>query len=142
MALIKIGMNYPNGNEVPVYMVVGNAVRDGEVKPINGKDHAKVSVAAKEMQDGTTMFIGVNGWRSKAADVAAIRKMDTVLAVGTLKSSEYNGRKFYDLDADFVCISGVGRLRVPPSVRPSAAVDVSADDFDELPDEDAGELPF
>lgn len=145
MPILKIGANYVNGNEIPIYLVNGNATRDAELAPINGNDHAKVSVAAKDFPDGSTMFVNVNGWRSVAADVGAIRKMDNVLAIGTLKSREYNGKKYYDLDATFVCISGVGRLRVPPSNRPKSAgdaVDVSEEDFDELPEEECGELPF
>ena len=142
MPLIKIGTSYYNGADRPVYLLQGNATRDGEQAPINGKDHGKVSVAALQTADGSTVFVTVNGWREKAADVAAVEKMDSVLAVGALKTREYNGKKYYDLDADFICISGVSSAGAARerSYQPYPAP-TEDPQFTEL--EDApGELPF
>ncbi len=142
MPLIKIGKNYYNGGERPVYLLQGNATRDGEWAPVNDKDHGKVSVAAAQTEDGNTIFVTVNGWREKAADVADVRKMDSVLAIGTLKVRDYNGKKYYDLDADFICLSGISSCGADRGSNapqyPSAS---SAPQFSEMPDE-AGELPF
>ena len=136
MALIKIGTKTIDGVENGVYLLQGNATRDGELKDVNGKDLGKCSVAAKELNDGGTMFVSLSGWRQKASDVAAIRKMDSVLAVGTLRKREHNDRTYWDLDVDFVTVSGVG------GSRPSAAgYDEPESDFTQL-DEDDGELPF
>lgn len=142
MPLHKLGTSYYNGAERPLYLLQGNATRDGEWAPVNGKDHGKVSVAAAQTEDGNTLFVTVNGWREKAMDVADVRKMDSVLAIGTLKAREYNGKKYYDLDADFICLSGVsgggiGRGGNTPEYPPAEA----APSFAEL-DEEPGDLPF
>lgn len=142
MPMIKIGASYYNGSERPIYLIQGNAVRDGEDAPVKGKAHAKVSVAAAQRKDESTLFVTVNGWRDRAEEVAAVRKMDSVLAIGILKKREYNGNYYYDLDADFIAISGVtggisygGSNSVP-------AYPASEPEFAELPDAEDGELPF
>ena len=137
MPMIKIGKTYYNDEERPIYLIQGNATRDGEDAPVKGKDHGKVSLAAAQTQGGDTIFVTVNGWRSRAGEVAAIRKMDSVLAIGVLKKREYEGRYYYDLDADFVAVSGTGGgQRVIASM---AAPDLA--ELEELVDED-GQLPF
>lgn len=136
MPLIKIGTKTIDGTEHGVYLLQGNATRDGELKEVSGKDLGKCSVAAKELNDGETMFVSLSGWRFKAADVAAIRKMDSVLAVGTLRKREHNERTYWDMDVDFIAVSGVG------GGRPSAAgYDEPGADFTQIDEED-GELPF
>lgn len=142
MPMVKIGTSHYNGKESPVYLLQGNATRDGEWAPVNGKDHGKVSVAAAQDATGDTVFVTINGWRDKAADVADVRKMDSVLAIGTLKIRDYNGKQYYDLDADFICLSGtsgssIDRGSNAPEYPPAS----SAPQFSEMPDE-AGELPF
>ncbi len=142
MPMIKVGTNHYNGKESPVYLLQGNATRDGEWAPVNGKDHGKVSVAAAQDATGDTIFVTVNGWREKAVDVADVRKMDSVLAVGTLKVREYNGKKYYDLDADFICLSGVSAAGADRGCNATEYPTASSEpQLGELPDE-AGELPF
>lgn len=142
MALVKLGQTYYEGQARPIYLLQGNAVRDGEDAPVKGKDHAKVSVAAATTQDGDTIFVNVNGWRFRAADVAAIRKMDSVLAIGVLKKREYNGNFYYDLDADFITTSGSGGGSSRKSDGGSfGSPDLPEQEFTEMPDDD-GELPF
>lgn len=140
MPMLKIGASYYNGEERPVYLLQGNATRDGEWAPVNGKDHGKVSVAAAQTPNGDTIFVTINGWREKAKDVAAILKMDSVLAVGVLKARDYNDKKYYDLDADFICVSGLSPdTPLPAGSRTGNPVGVA---FTEPPDDEPGELPF
>ena len=141
MALYKIGKSYYNNEERPICLLQGNAVRDAENKPVKGKDHGKVTVAAQTNAAGDTMFVTVNGWRDRAAEVMSIQKMDSVLAVGVLKTREYNGAKYYDLDADFICISGTNLGATP--YAPRSRDTGTTGEFEEIddPDED-GELPF
>lgn len=138
MSLTKIGKTYYNGEERPVYLLQGNAVRDGEESPINGTPHAKVSVAAQQREDGSTLFVTVNGWRDRAAQVAAVQKMDSVLAVGVLKKRDYNGKDYLDLDADFIAISGAGILGADLT---RAAPYGGSGDFSEL-DDTEDDLPI
>lgn len=146
MPLIKIGKAYYNDEERPIYLLQGNATKDAEWAPVNDKPHAKVSVAAQESPDGGTMFVNVNGWRAQADQVARISKRDSILAIGVLKKREYNGKFYYDLDADFVVLSGAGltdrsgystQAPSPAPGRPAAT-----NGFEELVDVDDGDLPF
>lgn len=144
MPMIKIGARYYNGNETPIYLIQGNATRDAENAPIKGKPHAKVSVAAATLKDESTLFVTVNGWRDRAEEVAAICKMDSVLAIGALKKREYNGNYYYDMDADFIITSGgISGAAVSPSYSAGASYGDVADmpDFAEIEETD-GELPF
>lgn len=136
MAFVKIGSTSYNGREKPVYLVCGNVVRDAEAPEPGSNAPAKTSVAAKDLPDGTTLFIRLNGWRNKARDVAQLKKMDCVLAVGALSVSEYNGKQFYDLDVDFIAVSGVHR-----GASHSDAVPAGFEPLDAI-DEADGELPF
>lgn len=137
MALFKIGTKTIDEVEYGIYLLVGNAVRDGEYKEVNKKGLGKVSVAAKPLNNGETMFVTVSGWRDKAEDVAAIRKLDSVLAVGLLKKREYNEHVYWDMDAEFICVSGVRR-----NGRAYTAVEDNPECGFEAIEEEDGELPF
>lgn len=138
--LTKLGSTFYNGAELPVYLLQGTATQDGEWAPVNNKDHGKVSVAAANNRDGSTTYVTINGWRSMAHSVARVCKLDRVLAIGTLKAREYNDKKYYDLDADFICLSGVASsgCNAPEYSAPSLP---DTESFAELPDGD-GMLPF
>lgn len=146
MPLIKIGTKTVDGVERSVFLMQGNAVRDAEFKEVGGTKMGKVTVAAMERADGDTMFVTLTGWRYKAKDVSAIRKMDSVLAVGVLKNRIHNEREYWDMDADFVIVSGVGgsarRSSTPDSFGGVGyAGDSGLDGLEEVGVGD-GELPF
>lgn len=149
--ICKIGKEFINGEEQAIYDVVGNATRDAEMKTTgSGKTFATVGVAAQKNQDGTTTYIDVNGWRDSAGPVSRIVKGQSVRAVGVLRQREYNGRTYFNLDADWVCVSGGSA----PSFSPVKPVDVTTEGAfaapapkqqtfaDALNEEDPGELPF
>lgn len=146
MPLIKIGKAYYNDEERPIYLLQGNATKDAEWAPVNDKPHAKVSVAAQESPDGGTLFVNVNGWRAQADQVARISKRDSILAIGVLKKREYNEKFYYDLDADFVALSGAGLTDrsgcTPQSSYSAPAQPATTDGFTDLGDVDDGDLPF
>ena len=135
MALIKIDTTTFNNAEVPVYLASGTATRDAEDKPVNGKEHSVVGIAATKDSSGNTVYINLNGWRDSAPLVRAICKGDNILAIGALKKRVYNERDYYDLDVNFVAKSGAGLT--------SSGVDFGGCaelGFEEIPD--TGELPF
>lgn len=108
MPFIKIGQSTYNNVTVPVMLLQGGATRDAESRPVNGKDHAQVSIAAGEDKEGNPMYITLNGWGSMAQTILRIKKADNILAVGRLKTREYNGNIYNDIDADFVVKHGAG----------------------------------
>lgn len=146
MPLIKIGKAYYNDEERPIYLLQGNATKDAEWAPVNDKPHAKVSVAAQESLDGGTLFVNVNGWRAQADQVAKITKRDSILAIGVLRKREYNDKFYYDLDADFVALSGAGLTdRSGYTAQSSSSAPTqpaTTSGFTDLGDVDDGDLPF
>lgn len=138
MPILKIGQQWYNDKSKDIYLLQGTATMDGEDAPVNGKDHGKVSVAAVQNADGSTVFVTVNGWRNHAQEVASVRKRDSVFAIGTLTKREYNGKTYYDLDADFLSVSGRGYATTP---NYDMSLSLPPIEFPELNDEDSG-LPF
>ena len=138
MALCKIGTAYINETPYPVYLLQGNATRDGESRPVSGKPHSQVSIAAKTEHDGSTIFVTVNCWRNNAALLTRVHKGDSLLCVGAMKERTYNDKIYYDLDADFVCMNGagfVGSYSTEYSVPSSVQLTLADEDLDE-------DLPF
>ena len=129
MPLIKAGKIWYNGASQAAYMLVGIATKNAEDAPVNGKGHAKLSVAAGETENGDSLYVTVNGWRARAKDVLAVSKGQAILAFGALKMREYKGRNYYDLDCDFIVPSGTSW----PVAKPV---------FAELDDEDESGLPW
>lgn len=143
MPLIKIGKDYYNGTATDVYLMQGNATRDAETKEVGGHSLATVGIAAAKAADGSAMYVNLNGWRDRAQEVASIRKLDSVLAIGKLKSREHNGNTYYDLDTDFVALSGAGLAgAISKTVAGNAGTGTSTSFLDELQDIGDGELPF
>lgn len=137
--ITKVGTNHFRGQTYDVYMLSGTAGRDAENKPVNGKDHATVSVACVEQQDGTTMWVSVNGWRELASAVLGARKGSAVFAIGQLKPREYNGKTYYDLDAEFVSVCGVSGGAAQKFTALESRIQAAG--FADIAEED-GELPF
>ena len=142
MALFKIGETWYNDVSKPMYLLQGNATKDGENAPVNGKDHGRVSVAAHTTKDGDTIYVTVNGWRRRAAEVAAVRKGESVFAIGPMNVREYNGRNYYDLDADFLSVSGAGVGKQIRSAAGGPAQFVPPTVDYGLIEEDDAQLPF
>ncbi|MBQ9458304.1 MAG: hypothetical protein IJU66_00040 [Oscillospiraceae bacterium] len=148
MPMLKIGVSTYNDKKTPVYLAQGNATRDAENKPVNGKDHAVVGIAAAEDARGNTIYVNLNGWRNQFGEVMGVRKGDSVLVIGRFKKREYNGKDYYDLDVDFICKTGAGigdavtYSAPPPDMGdlPDFGGGAPAGDFSEI--EEDGELPF
>lgn len=144
MAMVKLGKTYINGEEKQIYLLQGIAGKDAELKQAGRALLGKVSVAVLNNADESTMWVTVNGWRDRANDVGAIQKGDSVMAIGTLNTREYNGKSLLDIDADFVSMSGT-RFGMPMAQAGGSYEAKNYDDptagLDELTDE-PGDLPF
>ena len=139
MALLKLCKQWYGDKSKDIYLLQGTAARDAEDAPVGGKDHAKVSIAAVQNQDGTTVWVNLNGWRDRAADILNIRKGDSVFAIGAFSQREYNGKAYYDMDADFLSISGTGIVATPR--YEAEAPELPPMEFPTLTDEDE-KIPF
>lgn len=119
-------------------MVVGGCSKDAQIEHV-GKDNkpvCKVGLAVGKREDGSTIWVNVVGWYEAAAVLSEAEKGQQVLAIGSLKEREYNGKTYTDLVADFVSVcSPSGKDAYHPSYAPPAG------DFAELTDDPSG-LPF
>ena len=137
MIMKKIGEDYYNGKCRNVYLILGTATKDAEDKS-GSTPHVNVNLALGEDTNGEKKYIGVDGWRNRAADLRGIQKGDAVLAIGTVATREYNGKTYTNFDVMFACVSGGKAAEYATvSVSSGEGVFIPADD-----DEDEGELPF
>lgn len=104
-------------------IVTGRVTRDAEIKLVGEKQTPKCAfgvAAAKNGED--TIFANVVAWRDKAEAAAILKKGDYVAVFGTEKSREYNGKTYYDLEADVIIPSLevlLAALNAPKTDKPS-----------------------
>lgn len=124
------------GKKLKTALIAARASKDGELRTTNsGKEVGSVSVPAYDREDGTTAWITVKGWGHWARLLAYAHKGDSILAIGHIESREYEGKNYYDLVADYVCVSSSTAEQRP------ASASSAANSFVEV-GEDDGELPF
>lgn len=136
-----IGRDFFKGQEYTIYIVCARAAKDGELHRFDsGKTKGSVSVKAKEAADGTAMWVDISAWDESASIPASAKKGDGILAVGQLHGRKYNGKKYYDLNADYIGVAGnaAGSVFAPHSTVPQQSM---PGNFEEVAEED-GELPF
>lgn len=86
--------------------VVGNLVRDPEIKDVRGGSLAKLRIATNDRKrdssgqwvDGDTTFIDVSCWRKLAEATTSLKKGQKIIVYGKLKGREYDkkdGTKAY-----------------------------------------------
>lgn len=120
MAIGKICDTLCKDTSYPIVLVQGIATSDAEDKPWNEKEHSVVGVHAVTKSDGTVIYVDINGWGNLYDSVLAVHKGDSVLAIGTLKINERGGKKYYNVNASFIAISGAGLCDIAPKVEPEA----------------------
>lgn len=124
------------GKKLKTALIAARASKDGELRTTNsGKEVGSISVPAYDREDGTTAWITVNGWGHWARLLAYAHKGDSILAIGRIESREYEGKNYYDLVADYVCVSSSTAEQRPSSTASAAG------HFEELAEEDS-DLPF
>lgn len=93
------------------FIICGYVARDSEMKTSqNGKTYTKWSVKVgekpPESEGGRSEAIWTNciAWHDLARLAGTIRKGDTVLAVGKLESSSYEGKTYKTLNCEYINI--------------------------------------
>lgn len=125
-------------------MVCGNCGQDPELKTVGEKNSRKctVGLAVGKRHDDSTIWCNVVAWHDLAEVLAQAKKRTSVLVVGRLKSREYQGKTYTDLEAEYVSVAA------PPVRTAMAAPDMPIleypkpdNDFMSLDDTDP-DLPF
>ena len=125
-------------------MVCGGCSKDAELTYVGEKNSrlCKVGLAVgKSTPEGggepNTVWCNVSAWHDAAEVLSQARRGQRVLAIGTLKSHEYEGKTYTELEAEFVSIcapSGGYRSKSQSAAPPvNQFEDIEVDD---------GELPF
>lgn len=128
-------------------IVCGTCGKDAEFKTVGEKNSRKctASLAVGKRQDGggnpSTVWCNVIAWRDLASLLAPARKGDAVFVVGRLKSREYNGKTYTDLEAEFVSVASVHAAMAFPGKSIEAQSAPDENPFQQL-DDDGDILPF
>ena len=89
-------------------IICGYVARDAEFKSTQtGKSLCRWSVKVGERQNGEqkeAIWVNCQAWHGAARAASAIKKGDTVLAVGKLDISEHEGKTYKNLVCDFISI--------------------------------------
>lgn len=130
-------------------MVSGYCGRDPEFKTVGEKNSRKCTVGLvvgkqKNPDDPAatvTIWCNVVAWHDLASLLASARKGDPVFVIGKIKSREYEGKTYTDLEAEFLSVASVHAAIQNPAYSMPAG-DTQNEPFVQLSDGDDGELPF
>lgn len=128
-----------------VVLLVGAAGKDAELKHVGDKNTpvCKFSLAVGKDEEDKTVWADCDAWQKLSSYAAGIKKSDIVLAIGTIKSREYNGKTYNTLECDFVCNPAAFGISEIMQNASAAGVEIKgADNGDFVELDGDGDLPF
>lgn len=119
--------------------VAGKVTKDAECKVVGDKQShiASFSIIAGKRKDTTTIFVNCKAWHGLADYAANIKKGDFVYAIGQIKSREWQGKTYEDLDCEWLNVVGRGQATFADAPLRGVVIDEIPDDED-----DGNSLPF
>lgn len=128
-----------------LFGVAGDVSRSAELKNTRGGNVlCSFSVFAGKREDGSKIYISCKAWGPLAGYCSDLQKGDPVFCVGRTEQREYDGKTYTDLILDW-CNSPMlaTAAEAPPLPAAStASSEALSVEFEEVDDEDSGELPF
>lgn len=128
------------------FIISGFVAKDSEMKTSqNGKTYTKWSVkvgdkpSEKEGGRGEAIWTNCIAWHDIARLAGTIRKGDSVLAVGKLETSEYEGKTYKTLNCEYLSIMAKS-AESPQNTQSAQASSQVPAGFEELIDD--GDVPF
>lgn len=118
-------------------IVTGGVVRDAEIKSGNNGSRVKFSVCY-----GKKKYMDCEAWADNDVGAVAgcLEKGDIVIAAGTHRTWEYNGKQYSTLSVDFVNPM-YSSSEAAPLMQPDEQDSGASGTYSEIDDSD-GELPF
>lgn len=109
-------------------LVSGRLIKNAEHKNVGAKncDLTKFAVA---YGNGQNEIINVTAWFELAAHTAHLKKGDRIIVTGELKASEYNGKTYWELEADCITVTPSGAVDTRDEIATDGFTDVSSDDI-------------
>ena len=117
-------------------LVSGKLTRDPELKSTQKGDKVKFSIAY-----GKKKYMDCEAWSDSDVGQLAgcLEKGDTIAATGSHRSWEYNEKTYHSVDVDAIFTMNMPSA---PTASENSAPKQAEAQFEELPDEDDGTLPF
>jgi single-stranded DNA-binding protein len=128
------------------FIIAGFVAKDAEMKKSqNGKTYTNWSVkvgekpSAVQGERGEAIWTNCRAWHDAARYAAQIKKGDSVLIVGRIETSEYEGKTYKTLNAEFISIMGKA---APAAAQAAPAAEAYTDlsQFEEILSDD--DVPF
>lgn len=109
-------------------LVSGRLIKNAEHKNVGAKncDLTKFAVA---YGNGQNEIINVTAWFELAAHTAHLKKGDRIIATGELKSSEYNGKLYWELEADCIIVTPSGAVVMQDEILTEGFTDINPADI-------------
>ena len=110
------------------FMIAGFVAQDSEMKTSqNGKTYTRWSVkvgtrpSQNQNERGEAIWTNCIAWHDIARYAANIKKGDTVVCIGKLETSDYNGKTYKTLNCEYINIMGKGAAAPAPAQAPATA---------------------
>lgn len=109
-------------------LVSGRLIKNAEHKNVGAKncDLTKFAIA---YGNGQNEIINVTAWFELAVHTAHLKKGDRIIATGELKSSEYNGKLYWELEADCITVTPSGAVAMQDEIPTEGFTDINSDDI-------------
>lgn len=128
------------------FIISGFVARDAETKTSsNGKTYTKwgVKVGEKPSQTqgerGEAIWTNCIAWHDMARYAGQIKKGDTVMVVGRIETSEYEGKTYKTLNAEYISIMGKSATQTT-ATAPQQTDNNTFAEYEEILGD--GDLPF
>lgn len=129
------------------FIVAGFVARDAEMKQTqNGKTFTTwgIKVGEKpptvEGEHGEAIWTNCKAWHDLARYAGNIKRGDSVLAIGKIEKSEYQGKTYKTLVCEFINIMGKAPAVAPAPSQAQSQENKIPEGFEELCESD--EMPF
>ena len=126
------------------FIVAGYIARDAEMKQTQtGKTYTTWSVKVGEKppttegERGEAIWTNCKAWHDLARLAATIKKGDTVLCIGKIETSDYQGKTYKTLVCEYINVMGVAPAQAPAASSQNNTV---PDGYEELLTEN--DMPF
>lgn len=126
------------------FIVAGFVAKDSEMKTTQtNKTYTTFSVkvvtkpSAVEGERGEAIWTNCKAWHDLARYAANIKKGDTVLAIGKIETSDYQGKTYKTLNCEYINIMGKAAA---PAQAATAPAEIPMSEFEEILGD--GDVPF